>query len=82
MPLMIQYWLSKYRRQPIARISTAMPRKVAPRGLPISLRREAAAESDGDEPMEVLRRKSCVMAMPMEANATEVRSQARKVRSI
>lgn len=29
----------------------------------------------------VLRRKSCVMAMPMEAKAREVRSQARKVRS-
>jgi len=31
--------------------------------------------------MAVLRRKSCVTAMPMEAKAREVRSQARKVRS-
>lgn len=30
---------------------------------------------------EVLSRKSCVTAMPMEANEREVRSQARKVRS-
>jgi hypothetical protein len=31
--------------------------------------------------MEVFRRKSCVIAMPMEAKEREVRSQARKVRS-
>jgi hypothetical protein len=31
---------------------------------------------------EVLRRKSCVMAMPMDAKAREVRSQARNVRSV
>ena len=30
---------------------------------------------------EVFKRKSCVTAMPIEANAREVRSQARKVRS-
>ena len=29
----------------------------------------------------VFKRKSCVTAMPIEANAREVRSQARKVRS-
>lgn len=29
----------------------------------------------------MLRRKSCVMAMPMDAKAREVRSQARNVRS-
>lgn len=29
----------------------------------------------------VFKRKSCVTAIPMEANASEVRSQARKVRS-
>lgn len=32
--------------------------------------------------MVVLRRKSWVMAIPMEAKAREVRSQARKVRSV
>ena len=31
--------------------------------------------------MAVFRRKSCVIAMPIEAKAREVRSQARKVRS-
>ena len=30
----------------------------------------------------VLRRKSCVTAMPMEAKESEVRSQARNVRSV
>ena len=34
-----------------------------------------------DEGSDELRRKSCVMAMPMEAKEREVRSQARKVRS-
>lgn len=34
-----------------------------------------------DEEELLLRRKSWVMAMPMEAKASEVRSQARKVRS-
>jgi hypothetical protein len=32
--------------------------------------------------METLRRKSCVMAMPMEAKERLVRSQARNVRSV
>jgi len=32
--------------------------------------------------MEVLRRKSCVTAMPMEAKERDVRSQARNVLSV
>jgi hypothetical protein len=58
---------------------------VAPRGLPICLRWVFCDFWwwDGEEEdNEVLRRKSWVMAMPMEANEREVRSQARKVRSV
>ena len=71
----------------------AMARKVAPSGFPTCRKREAAigsvSEDDDDEeeePLpsaakEVLRRKSCVTATPMEAKDRDVRSQARKVRS-
>lgn len=34
-----------------------------------------------DDDMDLFRRKSCVMAIPMDAKARDVRSQARKVRS-
>lgn len=37
---------------------------------------------DGPQDTELLRRNSCVIAMPMEANASDVRSQARNVRSV
>ena len=49
---------------------------------------EDEEDEDGDEDGEVsvrsdeLSRKSCVTAMPMEAKESEVRSQARKVRSV
>lgn len=36
----------------------------------------------GDDDIEVFSRKSCVMAMPILAKDREVRSQARKVRSV
>jgi hypothetical protein len=65
---------------------------VAPSGLPRWRNRwfgEFCEEEDWgvDEEEEeccidVLRRKSCVMAMPMLAKEREVRSQARKVRSV
>lgn len=60
-----------------------MPRKVAPSGLPTCLR---LALGDVDPPesvsaSEVLRRKSCVTAIPILANESDVRSQARNVRS-
>ena len=57
-----------------------MPRKVAPRGLP-SWRRVCGSWCGSFSEREVLRRKSWVTAMPIEAKAREVRSHARKVRS-
>ena len=75
-----------------------MPRNVAPSGLPTWRRWPAevvreivggwgrGGEEDEEEgwrsEMVVLRRKSWVTAMPMEAKAREVRSQARKVLSV
>ena len=67
--------------------------KVAPRGLPRWRRREEREAMDSaavaalmvvslSEARFVFRRKSCVIAMPMDANESDVRSQARKVRSI
>ena len=38
-------------------------------------------EAGSRSAMVVLRRKSCVIAIPIEAKANDVRSQARKVRS-
>jgi hypothetical protein len=70
-----------------------MAMKVAPRGLPTCLRRTWGVSElvEGDEElevlleggfaMEVLRRKSWVIAIPMEAKEREVRSQARNVLS-
>ena len=37
---------------------------------------------EGSEAMVVFRRKSCVIAIPIDAKAMEVRSQARNVRSM
>ena len=79
-------WLSKYLLPPTASTSIAIPRNVAPNGFPscwIWYTWSSGGE-DGTSlrwEMEVLRRKSCVMAMPMPAKEREVRSQARKVRS-
>lgn len=42
---------------------------------------EEVVEDEG-EVEEELRRKSCVIAIPIEAKAREVRSQARNVRSV
>lgn len=67
------------------RINTAIPKNVAPSGFP-NCRSLAAFEGCGFMPSRsdrvALSRKSWVMAIPMEAKAKEVRSQARKVRSI
>lgn len=68
---------------------------VAPRGFPTSRSRVAAMASglekksgllwdevlEPDGAMVVLRRNSCVIAMPIEAKANDVRNHARKVRS-
>lgn len=55
-----------------------MARNVAPSGLPRCRSRSACSVFSASD---VLSRKSCVMAMPIEAKASEVRSQARNVRS-
>lgn len=55
-----------------------IPKKTAPRGFP---RRRSVSETPVPSEREVFSRKSCVMAIPMEAKANEVRSQARKVLS-
>lgn len=65
----------------------AMPRNVAPSGLPTWRSRIVPGgagwgRSPSRSVIVVLSRNSCVMAMPMEAKAREVRSQARKVRSV
>jgi hypothetical protein len=59
-----------------------MAMKVAPSGLPTCSRWLRAGSSGSASAMLVLRRKSCVMAMPMLAKEREVRSQARNVRSL
>lgn len=61
-----------------------MPRKMAPSGLPRCRRvcscPVSGAPSSSDR--DVFSRKSWVMATPMEAKERDVRSQARKVRSV
>jgi hypothetical protein len=68
------------------RTTIEIPRKAAPSGLPKLRKCIAEAEGSGSLPdgvvMVVLRRKSCVIAMPMDANARDVRSHARNVRSV
>lgn len=67
-----------------------MPMNVAPSGFPrcrslwrlcVWLSVAPSAAPDASERKLELRRKSCVIAMPMDAKESEVRSQARKVRS-
>ena len=53
-------------------------RNVVPRGFP-SRRRVLSVPLSLDR--DVLRRNSCVMAIPIDAKASDVRSQARNVRS-
>ena len=83
--LMGPTWLSKYRLPPTIRTNTAIPRNVAPRGFPKCRSRAPGSVFTGFRPfaswMDVFSLKSWVMAMPIEAKANEVRSQARKVRS-
>ena len=80
-------WLSKYRRHPTNSMAMETPRNVAPNGFP-SCRSRMAPSDSGRSGMSsrsdsvVLRRKSCVIAMPIEAKASEVRSHARNVRSV
>lgn len=62
-----------------------MPRNVAPSGLPSCLRCAAGSGAEGSSPFpvdnEVLSLNSCVTAMPMLANDSDVRSHARNVLS-
>ncbi len=84
LPFSIQCWLWKYRLYPRHRIKMLMARNVAPSGFPtcFSVRRCWLSSGEPLPPdMDVFRRNSCVMAMPMEAKASDVRSQARNVRS-
>lgn len=55
--------------------------KVAPSGLPTAFNLLAETSLGSFDAIVVLRRKSCVTAMPIDANEREVRSHARKVRS-
>lgn len=55
-----------------------MPKKAVPSGLP---RRRSVSACRVSPSSVVFSRKSCVMAMPIEANASDVRSHARNVRS-
>jgi hypothetical protein len=62
----------------------AIPMKVAPSGFP-KCRSFACGDvvdaESGELANDVFNRKSCVIAMPMEAKERDVRSQAKKVRS-
>lgn len=60
-----------------------IPRKTAPSGLPRCRSVVALALSEEPASLEsdVFSRKSCVMATPIEANESDVLSQARNVRS-
>jgi hypothetical protein len=86
LPFVTQCCASKYRWNPIRRTTIEIPKKAAPSGLPRLRKCIAEAVGSGVVPagaeMVVLRRKSCVIAMPIDANAREVRSHARKVRSV
>lgn len=57
------------------------PMNVAPSGLPMC-RIVSNCASFWPSVSDVFSRNSCVMAMPIDAKPSDVRSQARKVRSI
>lgn len=78
LPFITQYCADRYRLYPRNRIKMLIPKNVAPRGLPIWRSLSACCPSSAND---VLSRKSCVMAMPIDANANDVRSQAKKVLS-
>ena len=62
-----------------------MPKNVAPNGFPTCLRWKVFGGFEGVNPslseIVVFSLNNCVTAIPIEAKASEVRSQARKVRS-
>lgn len=79
LPLMTQCCPWRYLLYPSSKIKTLTARNVVPSGLPRWRRFSACLESGATD---VLSRNSCVMAMPIEANASDVRSHARNVRSV
>ncbi|KAI5299628.1 hypothetical protein KEM55_001938 [Ascosphaera atra] len=86
LPRTIQYCPSKYLRKPMRSTSIAMPMKVPPNGLPTRMMRSRfislpLSAGEFGSRIVVLSRKSCVTATPIEAKESDVRSQARKVRS-
>jgi len=63
----------------------AIPINVAPSGFPKCRNfacGEVVEDESGEFAIDVFSRKSCVIAMPIEAKERDVRSQARKVRSM
>ena len=85
-PLITHCWLCRYLLYPRNKTSMLMPRNVAPRGFPMwrSFRKCASSVVSwvSVSAREVFNRNSCVMAMPIDAKARDVRSHARNVRSI
>lgn len=80
LPLMIHCWPRKNRRYPRSRIKMLTARNAAPSGLP-TWRSVSCPMGMSASASEVFSRKSWVTAMPMDAKASEVRSQARNVLS-
>jgi hypothetical protein len=78
LPLITQCWPDRYLLYPSSKINMLTPKKAVPSGLPRWRRVSACLLSSASD---VLRRNSCVIAIPIEAKAKDVRSQARKVRS-
>lgn len=58
-----------------------MPKKVAPSGFPTCRRLKYGSVVSPPVLMVVFKRNSCVIAMPIEAKARDVRSHAKNVRS-
>jgi len=77
-PRITQYWPCRYRLYPSNKIKILIAKNMAPSGFPKCRSDSARLESPSSD---VFNRKSCVIAMPMDAKAREVRSQARNVRS-
>lgn len=70
----------KYLLNPSSRIKILMPKNAAPSGLPNA--RNVLACSAPSSSSVLFNRNSCVTAIPIDAKAKDVRSQARNVRSI
>jgi hypothetical protein len=78
LPLITHHCAERYRLYPKNRMRILIPRNVAPSGFPRCRKLSAWSPSSAND---VLRRKSCAIAIPIEAKASDVRSHARNVRS-